>query len=96
MSIHESIHHYNVGTLITIPTDKLKVALLVLENKIAFMYDVARQASVCAEVMQDMRKYEVVRSEIARLIEARENAIKFVNTYFPKYSETTKALMFGI
>jgi hypothetical protein len=71
MSLTESIHHYNVGTLITVPTEKLKVALTVLENNIGYMSQVAKQQSVCQEVYADLRKYELVRSEIARLIENR-------------------------
>lgn len=71
MSIMESLHHYNVGTLITIPTEKLKTALTVIEQKIGYMTKVAAQQTVCTEVYADMRKYEAVREEIARLIEKR-------------------------
>lgn len=73
MSIHESIHHYNVGTLITVGTDKLKVAQMILHAKIGFMQEVAKQQNVAAEVWDDMRKYNTVHDEIAKLLEARAN-----------------------
>ncbi len=72
MSIHESIHHYNVGTLITIPTDKLKVAQAILHNKIEFMQGVAKQQDIAREVWDDIRKYNTVHDEIAKLIERRK------------------------
>lgn len=83
MSIHESLHHYNVGTLITIPTEKLKSALAILEQKIGYMTKVAKQQSVCQEVYADMRKYEAVREEMARLLERR------MLTEYPKTAGAT-------
>jgi hypothetical protein len=68
MSIHESLHYYNVGALARVPEAKLKVARRILFEKIGFMRNVAKQQAVCKEVYADIRKYEAVHQEINKLL----------------------------
>lgn len=72
MSITEAIHHYNVGTLITLTTHRLGVARQVLENKIDYMDDVIKTQPVVPELMADVRKYKAVLEDITRLISDRQ------------------------
>ncbi len=72
MSILESLHWYNTGQLVFVPDRKLNIALQVLENKISYMRDVAKQGSVASEVLSDIRTYEKVHAEIKKVMAERE------------------------
>lgn len=68
MSIHEAVHYYNIGVLNRISSEKLTTGLVILEQKINYMRDVAKQQSVCTEVYADLRKYEAVHKAINELL----------------------------
>jgi hypothetical protein len=71
MTVTDAIHHFNVGTLITLSNRELNELSIVLHNKITYMNQVIRKANVSQELRDDLRKYELAYDEIARLLEKR-------------------------
>ncbi|TKT89505.1 hypothetical protein [Dyadobacter frigoris] len=71
MSILESIHHFNSGSLITVKDGQLSTAWMVLDNKIKFLEVVLLNGMAAPGVQADLREYKIVKDEIARLMEQR-------------------------